>query len=79
MASLLRRASFSSRPYMRLKLSYHCVKLAVEELFMHGNRWLERGLWEMFAILFWVAMLAVLVLGIYEFLSGPTFVGWQPI
>jgi hypothetical protein len=64
---------------VRLKLSYHCAKLAVEELFMHRNRWLERGLWEIFAILFWVAMLAALVLGIYEFLSGPTFVGWQPI
>ena len=46
---------------------------------MCRNRWLGRGLWETLAILFWVAMLAALVLGIYEFLSGPTFVGWQPI
>ena len=60
---------------MRLKLSYHRAKLTVEETSMRRNRWLERGLWEMFAILFWVAMLAALVLGIYEFLSGPTVLG----
>ena len=44
---------------------------------MRRNRWSGRGLWELFAILFWVAMLAALVMGIYEFLSGPTVVGWQ--
>ena len=43
---------------------------------MRRNRWLGTSLWEMFAM-FWVAMLAALVLGIYEFLSGPTVVDWQ--
>jgi hypothetical protein len=38
---------------------------------MRHNLWLGRGLWELFAILFWVAMLAALVMGIYEFLSAP--------
>jgi len=45
---------------------------------MRYNRWLGKGLWDLFAILFWVAMLAALVVAIYEFLSGPTVVGWQP-
>jgi hypothetical protein len=45
---------------------------------MRCNRWLGRGAWELFAILFWVAMLAALVMGIYEFLSGRTVLGWQP-
>jgi hypothetical protein len=44
---------------------------------MRRNRWLGRGLWELLAILFWVAMLAALVVGIYEFLSGPTVAGWK--
>jgi hypothetical protein len=45
---------------------------------MRCNRWLGKGLWELFAILFWVATLAALVMAIYEFLSGPTVVDWQP-
>ena len=45
---------------------------------MLRNRWLGRGFWETFAVLFWVAMLAALVVGIYEFLSGPTIDGWEP-
>jgi hypothetical protein len=43
---------------------------------MRRNRWLGRGLWALFAILFWVAMLAALVAAIYEFLSAVH--GWQP-
>ncbi len=44
---------------------------------MRRNRWLGRGLWEVFAILFWVAMMAALVMAIYEFLSGPTVLDWR--
>ena len=65
-------------PHTQLKLSYCYAKPVVEERSMYYNRWLGRGLWELFAILFWVAMLAALVMAIYEFLSGPTFVGWRP-
>ena len=43
---------------------------------MRRNRWLGRGLWELFAILLWVAMLAALVMAIYELLSAVH--GWQP-
>ena len=45
---------------------------------MRRNRWSGRGLWELFAILLWVAMLAALVMAIYELLSGPIVVDWQP-
>ena len=38
---------------------------------MRCNRWLGKGLWGLFAILFWVATLAALVMAIHEFLSGP--------
>lgn len=41
------------------------------------NRRLGCGPWEFVAIVFWVALLAALVFGIYEFLSGPTVVDWQ--
>jgi hypothetical protein len=61
----------------QLKLFYHCAKLAVEEVSMRRNRWIGRGLWELFAILLWVSMLAALVVVFYEFFSSVH--GWQPV
>jgi hypothetical protein len=43
---------------------------------MCGTRRLGRRAWELVAILFWLAMMAALVVGIYEFLSGPKVLGY---